>query len=93
MANVHETLGRNVRLLRECRGWTQARLAETTGISPTFMMHIERGTRGVSLDTVEQLANALSVEIGVLFESSADSRQHTGGQDTYSTEMDSAGIP
>jgi transcriptional regulator with XRE-family HTH domain len=36
-------------------------------ISSTFMMHIEHGTRGASLETVELLANALGVDIPILF--------------------------
>jgi transcriptional regulator with XRE-family HTH domain len=67
MSHIRERLGKNTTRLRQERGLTQARLAEKVEISPTFMMHIEHGTRGASLETVELLANALEVDISELF--------------------------
>ncbi|MBN1617137.1 MAG: helix-turn-helix transcriptional regulator [Spirochaetales bacterium] len=67
METIKKRLGRNVALLRKQHGLTQARLAEAVKISPTFMMHIERGTRGASLETVETLAMALGVDVSLLF--------------------------
>jgi transcriptional regulator with XRE-family HTH domain len=54
MKNVRQIVGSNIRLIREHKGWNQARLAKEIGISSTFMLHIERGTRGLSLDTIER---------------------------------------
>lgn len=68
MGQVRETLGKNIKALRENKGWTQATLAGNLGISPTFMMHIERGTRGVSIETIELLASVLEVNVSRLFE-------------------------
>jgi transcriptional regulator with XRE-family HTH domain len=68
MGQVRETLGNNIKTLRENKGWTQATLAGNLGISPTFMMHIERGTRGVSIETIELLASVLEVNVSRLFE-------------------------
>ena len=67
MSTVRETLGKNIKTLRENKGWTQATLAGKLGISPTFMMHIERGTRGVSIETIELLASVLEVNVSLLF--------------------------
>ncbi len=69
MVEVRKLLGANIRDLRKERGWTQKKLAELIGISPTFIMHIERGNRGVSLDTIGLFAKVLHVEISRLFES------------------------
>jgi transcriptional regulator with XRE-family HTH domain len=49
------------------KGLSQSKLAELVEISPTFMMHIEHGSRGASLETVELLARALEVDIAALF--------------------------
>ena len=68
MSTVRETLGKNIKTLRENKGWTQAALAGKLGISSTFMMHIERGTRGVSIETIELLASVLEVNVSSLFE-------------------------
>lgn len=67
MTDIRKRLGCNITRLRHLRGLTQARLAEMVEISSTFMMHIEHGTRGASLETVELLANALGVDIPILF--------------------------
>jgi Predicted transcriptional regulators len=75
MSTVRETLGKNIKTLRENKGWTQATLAGKLGISPTFMMHIERGTRGVSIETIDLLASVLEVNVSLLFETMDDGGQ------------------
>ncbi len=67
MTDIRKRLGYNVSRIRKMKGLTQSRLAELVEISPTFMMHIEHGSRGASLETVELLARALEVDITALF--------------------------
>lgn len=69
---IKRRLGRNITAQRQRKGWTQARLAETAQISHPFLLHIERGTRGASLETIEVLAHALEVDVSELFAVSAD---------------------
>lgn len=64
---IKRRLGCNIVIHRQRRGWTQARLAELAQISHPFLLHIERGTRGASLETVEVLAQALEVDVSELF--------------------------
>ncbi|MBM6869808.1 helix-turn-helix transcriptional regulator [Pseudoflavonifractor phocaeensis] len=54
-------LGKNVRNLRHMRGYSQEHLAEMCDISTSFLGHIERGTRKMSLETMMALVNALKV--------------------------------
>ena len=54
-------LGHKVRLLRKARRITQEDLARQVGISASFLGHIERGTRVLSLDTLLALCNTLGV--------------------------------
>ena len=57
------SLGRNVARVRERRMWTQARLAEEAGVSPTTVSGIENGRIGrPHFGTVRKLARALGVE-------------------------------
>lgn len=67
MGNIRDCLGKNISRMRQDLGWTQAKLAEKVDISPTFLMHVEHGTRGASLETVELLAAALGVDVSYLF--------------------------
>ncbi|WP_028465552.1 helix-turn-helix domain-containing protein [Nisaea denitrificans] len=57
-----------VRVLREFRSMTQKELAETAGISQSYLSEIERGTREGTLSTIKALAKALAVPLTVLTE-------------------------
>ena len=54
-------LGHKVRILRRARCITQEELATQVGISASFLGHIERGTRVLSLDTLLALCDTLGV--------------------------------
>jgi transcriptional regulator with XRE-family HTH domain len=56
-------VGRNVRLLREERGWTQERVAFDAQIDLTYLGGIERGKRNPSLLVMVRIAEALKVDI------------------------------
>jgi transcriptional regulator with XRE-family HTH domain len=48
--------------LRADRGWSQEALAFETGLHRTFIAHVERQVRNISLDNIEKIARALGVE-------------------------------
>lgn len=52
-------VGKQVRQLRLQRKLTQEQLAERAGISTSFLGHIERGSRKLSLETFCRIARAL----------------------------------
>jgi len=68
VSNIRSVLGSNIRRIRLAHHWTRVALAEKADISPTFLLHIENGTRGVSLETVECLAKSLEVSVSQLFD-------------------------
>ena len=49
-----------IRLSAE-RGWSQEALALEAGLHRTFVAHVERQARNISLDNLERLAVALEV--------------------------------
>ena len=55
----YKAFGLRVRNLRRLAGMTQAELAERTGISGSFLGHVERGTRILSVETLVALCQAL----------------------------------
>jgi len=63
-----KVVARNLRLLREIRGLSQAELARKVGISPSYLCGMERGRLNVSIRVLERLAIALEVPIKLLFE-------------------------
>lgn len=54
-----------VKKLREKRGWSQAHLAEVSGLSTRTVQRIEGGNKA-SLESLMSLASALEVEISTL---------------------------
>ena len=62
----YQDLGRRIRDCRKSKKMTQEQLAEMTGISASFLGHIERGSRVASIDTLVALCNALNVRADYL---------------------------
>ena len=56
-----------VRQIREAKGWTQADLAEASGINQGFISKVENGTANPTLDKIEIIARALGVQPYELF--------------------------
>jgi transcriptional regulator with XRE-family HTH domain len=61
MSIDRKLLGRAIRQVRELRGLSQAALAQKAGLRGNSVALIERGERGVSIDTLNSLAEALEI--------------------------------
>jgi len=59
----YKELGKRIRAERRKQDLTQEKLAEMAEISNSFMGHIERGGRTLSIETLIKLANALNLNI------------------------------
>ena len=57
----YKALGKRIKLARIGMELTQERLAEMVDLSPTHMSNIESGTAKVSLPSLVNIANALSL--------------------------------
>jgi len=62
----YKVLGEQIRYVRNLQHMSQESLAELCDISPSFMGHIERGTRKMSMETFVSVANALHVSTDYL---------------------------
>jgi len=60
-------LSKNLLRLRLARGWSQEALAFEAKLHRTFIAHVERQARNISLDNIEKIAAALDVSIQDLF--------------------------
>jgi transcriptional regulator with XRE-family HTH domain len=56
-------LALNMKRLRAARDWSQDGLALEAGLDRTFIAHVERLRRNISLDNIEKIAVALDVPI------------------------------
>ena len=57
-------IGMRIRQARKAKKLTQSELAGQCGISMSFLGHIERGTRIMSLETFVNLCEALDADAG-----------------------------
>lgn len=55
-------MGMRIRQVRKAKGWSQDELAKKCGISMSFLGHIERGTRIMSMGTFANICEALDTD-------------------------------
>ena len=61
------TVGREIRHIREAKGWSQAKLAAAADTSVSAVSQIETGGRNPSAVTLEKMAEALDVGVADFF--------------------------
>ena len=66
--DVRQKLARNLRALRQGKGWSQEAFADEAGLHRTYISDLERGARNPTITVVEKLALALGVEPGRLLD-------------------------
>ncbi|KKC26034.1 helix-turn-helix domain-containing protein [Sphingomonas sp. SRS2] len=66
--DIRARLGKNVRRLREAKGWSQEAYADEAGIHRTYVSDIERGARNPTIVVVEKLAAPFGVATGALLD-------------------------
>ena len=62
--SAREILALNMIRLRAARGYSQEALALECGLHRTFIGHVERQARNISIDNVERIALTLGVSVG-----------------------------
>jgi transcriptional regulator with XRE-family HTH domain len=62
-SEVRATLGRNIKTLRSRRNWSQANLADKSGLSVVYLSDVERGNKWPYLYTLVKLADAFKIEV------------------------------
>ena len=60
---VRAALAKNIKAFRGCRNWSQADLAEKSGLSIVYLSDIERGNKWPYLDTLVKIAGAFKIEV------------------------------
>lgn len=66
--NIRERLAKNLRLLRQEKGWSQEGFAEEAGLHRTYVSDLERSARNPTITVVDKLATALGVTPGRLLD-------------------------
>ena len=69
--NLYYIVSQNIKKQRKLKGWTQVKLAMESNISVDYLKKIETksgSTKQFSLDTIQKIANALDIDVRVLFD-------------------------
>lgn len=67
--DIYNIIGKNIKKYRKLKGWTQRELAEKLLLSDSFIGKLESIThQTISIDTLEQIANLLEVDIQRFFD-------------------------
>lgn len=61
LSDLVKLVGAKIRLLRREKGLSQAELASMAGLQDTYLGGVERGTRNISMETLEKIIQALGV--------------------------------
>lgn len=59
--------GQRVREIRKSRGLSQEGMAALAGVDRSYMGHIERGKKNITLTKIYQISDALGIEVADLF--------------------------
>ena len=68
--NLYYLVSQNIKKQRKLKGWTQVKLAMESNISVDYLKKIETKSgceKQFSLDTIQKIANALSIDAKDLF--------------------------
>ncbi len=63
-------VGRNIRVVRLEKGMTQEALALRSGVTRNVLIDVEHGKRGILYERLIDIAEALEVPVGELFNNS-----------------------
>lgn len=69
---AHLLFGEALKHWRQERGFSQERLGELVGLTASFIGMLERAEKNTTLDTLEKLSDALSIELRDFFMVSED---------------------
>jgi transcriptional regulator with XRE-family HTH domain len=64
--DLQKIFGQNVRAARIKAGWTQAQLAERTGLTEQYVSLVEAGHQNITLDMMAALARAVGHDVTAL---------------------------
>lgn len=68
MEKIEMRFGHRMKELRLKQGISQEELAFRCGLSKNYISDVERGTRNISLKSIEKIASGFAVEIKELFD-------------------------
>lgn len=72
---MKQTVGKNLKEIREANNYTQAQIAEFLGMERGTLSNYELGTREAPFDVLQKLADLYGVEFSAFFETDKQRRE------------------
>ena len=69
--DIYSALGTCIRANRKKLAWSQEELGDRAGLHPSYIGQIERGTKKISLTTLQKISAALKIKISDLLQEKA----------------------
>jgi transcriptional regulator with XRE-family HTH domain len=63
---ILQQLGKRIRFLREGKRWSQLTLSLESDVNRNYLSDLERGRRNPSIEILQQIAEALSIDLATL---------------------------
>ncbi len=79
--------GKAIRVARATKGMTQKQLASLVDVNPSFISRIEAGQRSPSIETLEDLAQGLSIPLHLLILLGSESEDLKGISQTQGEQL------
>ena len=68
VSDIAKYIGQRIRNYRTKLGLSQEKLAELSGVHPTYIGQLERGEKNATIESIEKISNALNIPLSTLFE-------------------------
>ena len=66
---IKKAVGIRLKQIRKSNNYTQQKLAEASGIDRTFISHIEKGNRNITIETIEKFTLTIGINMKSFFNS------------------------
>ena len=68
MSEINKRVSNNIHKFRKAKSWTQEELALKTGLHRAYIGQIERCEKSIGLTNLKKIADALEIDIRILFD-------------------------
>jgi len=80
------SLGERLREFRQSRAMSQEQVAHVADITPAYLGQVERGTKNITVHTLEKVCHALNISLAEFFDT-AKHNAHDGNMDEVSNQI------
>ena len=66
--NINKLIGERIKIIRKSKKFTREKLSELTGLSVDFLGRVERGERSLSIPSLLNISESLSIRVSEIIE-------------------------